>query len=58
MNRAQYTSIFDDEDYKAAVQYADAAQRGIYESEAKAINEIQKGILEISQKEEPFDVFI
>ena len=32
-----------------AVQYADAAQRAIYESEAKAINEIQKGILEISQ---------
>ena len=27
VNRAQYTSIFDDEDYKAAIQYADAAQR-------------------------------
>lgn len=58
VNRAQYTSVFDDEDYKAAIQYADAAQRVVYETEAKAINEIQKGILEISQKEEPFDVFI
>ena len=58
VNRAQYTSIFDDEDYKAAIQYADAAQRVVYEAEAKAINEIQKGILEVSQKEEPFDVFI
>ena len=58
VNRAQYTSIFDDEDYKSAIRYSDAAQREIYESEAKAINEIQKGILEISQKEEPFDVFI
>lgn len=58
VNRAQYTSIFDDEDYKAAIQYADAGQREVYEAEAKAINEIQKGILEISQKEEPFDVFI
>lgn len=58
VNRAQYTSIFDDADYKAAIQYADAAQRVVYEAEAKAINEIQKGILEISQKEEPFDVFI
>lgn len=58
VNRAQYTSIFDDEDYKAAIQYADATQRVVYEAEAKAINEIQKGILEISQKEEPFDVFI
>lgn len=58
VNRAQYTSIFDDEDYKAAIQYADAAQRVVYEAEAKVINEIQKGILEISQKEELFDVFI
>lgn len=58
VNRAQYTSIFDDEDYRSAIQYADSAQRAVYEAEAKAINEIQKGILEISQKEEPFDVFI
>ncbi len=58
VNRAQYTSIFDDDDYKSALKYADAYQRSIYEDEAKAINEIQKGILEISQKEEPFDVFI
>ena len=58
VNRAQYTSIFDDEDYKSAIRYADAAQRAVYEAEAKTINEIQKGILEISQKEEPFDVFI
>ena len=58
VNRAQYTSIFDDEDYKAALQYADAAQREVYEAEAKTINEIQRGILAISQKEEPFDVFL
>ncbi len=58
VNRAQYTSIFDDEDYKSALKNADALQRSLYEDEAKAINEIQKGILEISAKEEPFDVFI
>ena len=58
VNRAQFTSIFDDEDYKSAIKNADALQRGIYEAEAKAINEIQKGILEISAKEEPFDCFI
>lgn len=58
VNRAQYTSIFDDDNYKSALQYADSYQRHIYEEEAKAINEIQKGILAISQKEEPFDVFI
>lgn len=58
VNRAQYTSIFDDEDYKAALQHADGHQREIYEQEAGTINEIQKGILAISAKEEPFDVFI
>lgn len=58
VNRTQYTSIFADEDYKSALQYADAAQRAVYEAEAKAIDEIQKGILAISQREKPFDVFI
>lgn len=58
VNRAQYTSIFDDEDYKSALRYADASQRPVYEAEAAEINEIQKGILAISQREEPFDVFI
>lgn len=58
VNRAQFTSIFDDDNYKSALQYADGYQRNIYEEEAKTINEIQKGILAISQKEEPFDVFI
>ena len=58
VNRAQYTSIYDDEDYKSALQYAAAEQKKVYEEEAEKINEIQKGILAISQKEEPFDVFI
>ena len=58
VNRAQYTSIFMDEDYKSALKYADGYQREIYEQEAKIIDEIQKGILEISRKEEPFDCFI
>ena len=58
VNRAQFTSVYDDEDYRAAIERADPAQRAVYEAEAAAINEIQKGIFEISEKEEPFDVFI
>ena len=58
VNRAQFTSVYMDEDYKSALQYADGYQKQIYEEEAKAIDDIQKGILEISAKEEPFDVFI
>ena len=58
VNRAQFTSVFDDDNYKSAIQYADEFQRELYEKEAREINEIQKGILAISQKEEPFDIFI
>ena len=58
VNRTQFTSVFDDENYKMALQYADGYQKGIYVSEANAINDIQKGILAISQQEKPFDVFI
>lgn len=58
IHRAQYTSIFDDDNYKSALQYADSSQRSLYEDEARNINEIQKGILAISQKEDPFDIFI
>ncbi|MDD6071553.1 MAG: TIR domain-containing protein [Clostridiales bacterium] len=58
VNRAQMTSVFLDEDYKAAIKYADEEQRKIYEAEAKEIDRIQKEILAISSKEEPFDVFI
>ena len=58
VNRTQFASVLADEDYKSALEYASIEQKIIYENEAKAIDEIQKGILEISNKEEPFDVFI
>lgn len=58
IRRAQYTSIFADENYKAAIDRASAEQRAVYEEEAQVIDNIQKGILSISEKEEPFDVFI
>ena len=58
VNRTQLTSIFADEDYKSAIENADVFQRKVYEAEAKSIDEIQKGILAVSSKEKPFDVFI
>lgn len=57
-HRTSYDAITADEDYKLAIQYADISQKNIYEAEAKAIDEIQKGILTISQNEKPYDVFI
>lgn len=58
VNRTQFASIFSDEDYKSALEYADGYQKSIYEEQAKIIDKIQKDILAISQQEEPFDVFI
>jgi len=58
VNRAQFTAVFDDDNYKSALKYADSLQRSVYEEEAAEFNRIQKGILAISQKEEPFDIFI
>lgn len=37
INRAQFTSIFDDDNYKSALKYADMSQKIIYEQEAVTI---------------------
>lgn len=58
INRTQYTSIFADENYHLALKNADTLQKSIYENEAKKIDDIQKQILSISEKEEAFDIFI
>lgn len=57
-HRASFESIIADEDYKSALTYADALQRKVYESDAREIDRIQKEILALSSKEEPYDVFI
>ena len=57
-HRTLFESITSDAEYLAAIEYADPLQKAIYEREAKAINDIQNGILNIVKNEEPFDVFI
>lgn len=56
-HRVQLESILQDSDYKSAVEHASGYETA-YETEAKKIAEIQKGILAISSQEQPFDVFI
>ncbi len=58
VNRMQNTMILAEDDYKKAIELASAEQKSIYQEEAKEIARIQKKFLEISSKEEPFDVFI
>ncbi len=57
-HRASYDSVIADEDYKSALEYADAERRALYEEQAKEIDRIQKEILVLAQKEESYDVFI
>lgn len=58
INRTQVTSVLEESYYRLALENATPEQKAVYEEEAKTIDRIQKDILAISQKEEPFDIFI
>lgn len=57
-HRTSFESIFDSENYKKAIEYADVVAREQYKTEAAEIDRLQKAILNIVNREEPFDVFI
>lgn len=57
-HRTLFASILEDGDYHKAWERADIIARRQYEEEAREIDRIQKQILQISSREEPFDVFI
>ena len=57
-NRTYYSSIFDDENYKNAIKYANEEKTELFETYAKTIDDIQNGIIAISKKEKPFDIFV
>ena len=57
-HRTSFESIFDDENYKMALEKSDVIAQGVYKEEATVIDNLQKDILSIVHKEEPFDVFI
>ena len=57
-HRSSFESILEDSDFEQACENADAVARKVYREEAKAIEEIRKGILEVSGKEPPYDIFI
>lgn len=57
-NRTHYTPIFSDENYKKAVELSSGEKKALFESDAKTIDTIQHGIISVSKKEKPFDIFI
>lgn len=58
MNRVQFVSVRDDEYVKKAFELASPEQKSFFENEIITLEEIQKNILSVSDKEEPFEVFI
>ena len=57
-HRTAFESIFDDSNYKNAMEYAFPEAQSLYHAEAKEIDRLQKSILEIVKTESPYDVFI
>ena len=51
-------SVMDDDDFQQACENADITAKTVYRDEAKAIDKIQKKILNIALSEEPYDIFI
>ena len=44
--------------FKLAIKYADSERKFIYQDEAEVIDKLQRSILAVSSREEPYDVFI
>ena len=57
-HRTIATSILKDVEFKVIEENADDESLEVYREEAKKIDKIQKGILEVSSKEDPYDIFI
>lgn len=57
-HRAKEMSVLTSTNYKMALKYADTENRFLYQDEAEELDRIQKKILYVSNKEEPYDVFI
>lgn len=57
-HRSSFDSIMADSDFEQALENSDAITRRVYRDEAKQIEDIRKGIIELSCKEDPYDIFI
>ena len=57
-NRSSFDSIFDDQNFDMVMEYSDPSSRAVYRDEAKSIEGLRVGIIEVSSREEPYDIFI
>ena len=57
-HRSSFDSVMEDSDFEQALENADAVARRVYRDEAKGIEELRRGIVEVPGKEPPYDIFI
>lgn len=57
-SRVSFEPFQEDRDYLEALNYSEGRTRELYQREAAKIAKIQERYLEISRKEQPYDVFI
>lgn len=57
-HRSSYDSVLDDSDLVKTLENADVLSRPVYLAEAQVIENLRKGIVEVSSKEQPYDIFI
>lgn len=57
-HRVSFESIMEDADFENVMDNSDSLSRAVYRDQAKQIEEIRKGIIEVSGKEQPYDIFI
>nr|MCR5203209.1 toll/interleukin-1 receptor domain-containing protein [Lachnospiraceae bacterium] len=57
-HRSSFDSVMKDSDFEMVMENADLVSRNVYRENAKQIEEIRKGIIEVSGKEDPYDIFI
>ena len=57
-HRSSFDSLMDDPNFDMVMECADPIARRVYREEARQIEELRKRIIEVSAKEEPYDVFI
>lgn len=57
-HRSSFDSVMDDADFEQALENADPIARRVYREEAKQIEDVRKRILEVSEREDPYDIFI
>ena len=57
-HRSSFDSVMEDSNFERVMENADAVAVSVYREEAKAIENLRKSILEVSSKEDPYDIFI